>query len=128
MSGKEIAVSKRVLVVDDAVFMRHMVKSILTDLGHEVVGEAGDGEEACRMYEELNPDMVTMDLVMPNMGGLEALKKIRQRHPDAKIVVISALDQRQPLMDALKHGAADYVVKPFEKDRVIEAISRVMAH
>ncbi|MFQ5489679.1 MAG: response regulator [Phycisphaerae bacterium] len=117
----------RFLIVDDAKFMRHMIKSILTGLGHEVVGEAADGEDACRQYDELKPDVVTMDLIMPKMGGLDALKGIREKDPNAKVVVISAIDQRGPLMDALKHGAADYLVKPFEKERVEEAITRVMA-
>lgn len=119
--------STRVLVVDDATFMRHMIKNILTEMGCEVVAEAVNGEEACAKYDEIKPDLVTMDLIMPKKGGLEALKDIRENDPEAKIVVISAIDQRQPLMDALKHGAADYVVKPFEKDRVQEAISRVIA-
>lgn len=117
----------KVLVVDDAAFMRHMIKGILSGMGCEVVGEAADGQEACTKYRELKPDMVTMDLIMPKMGGLDALREIRNQDPKAKVVVISAIDQRQPLMDALKHGAADYVVKPFEKDRVEEAISRVIA-
>ncbi len=119
--------STRVLVVDDAVFMRHMIKKILTEMGLDICGEACDGEEACSLYDSLKPDMVTMDLVMPKKGGLDALKEIRAKDPDAKIIVISAIDQRQPLMDALKLGAADYVVKPFEKDRVEEAINRVIA-
>jgi two-component system chemotaxis response regulator CheY len=116
-----------VLVVDDAAFMRHMIKGILTGMGCEVIGEASDGEEACTKYASLKPDMVTMDLIMPKKGGLEALKDIRAADPGARVVVISAIDQRQPLMEALKHGAADYVVKPFEKDRVEEAINRVIA-
>lgn len=117
----------RVLVVDDAIFMRHMIKGILKGIGCEIVGEAADGVEACAKYLELKPDMVTMDLVMPNKGGLDALKEIRHQDPNAKVVVISAIDQRQPLLDALKHGAVDYVVKPFEKDRVEEAIGRVVS-
>ncbi len=117
----------RVLVVDDAAFMRHMLKGILTGMGCEIVAEASDGEDACKKYEENKPDLVTMDLIMPKKGGLEALREIREKDPKAKVVVISAIDQRQPLMEALKHGAADYVVKPFEKDRVQEAISRVIA-
>ena len=117
----------RVLVVDDAAFMRHMIKNTLTELGHEIVGEACDGDEACQKYAELHPDMVTLDLVMPGKGGLEALKEIREADPKAKVIVVSALDQRQPLMDALRLGAADYVVKPFEKDRVAKAVNRVMA-
>lgn len=119
--------STRVLIVDDAKFMRHMIKTILTDIGFEVVGEAADGLEACTMYQELTPDVVTMDLVMPNLGGIDALKQIRAADPQAKVVMISAIDQREPLMEALKLGAADYVVKPFEKARVREAMQRVMA-
>ena len=117
----------RVLVVDDAVFMRHMVKTILKGMGWEIVGEACDGVEACEKYKELKPDVVTMDVVMPNMGGIDALKTIRASDPEAKVVMISAIDQREPLMEALKLGAVDYVVKPFEKERVVEAMQRVLA-
>lgn len=117
----------RVLVVDDAKFMRHMIKSILVGMGWQVVGEAGDGNEAYEMYKELRPDVVTMDIVMPNVGGIEALKRIRDEDAAAKVVMISAIDQREPLMEALKLGAVDYVVKPFEKERVEEALHRVAA-
>lgn len=117
----------RVLVVDDAKFMRHMIKNLLSELGCEVIGEASDGEEACSKYDELSPDVVTMDVVMPNVGGIEALKRIRDKHDTAKIVMITAIDQREPLMEALKAGAVDYIVKPFEKDRVKEAMQRVLA-
>lgn len=117
--------SIRVLVVDDAKFMRHLVKGILTGMGWEVVGEACDGEEACAKYKELAPDVVTMDIVMPKRNGIEALKEIRAMDPKAKVVMISAIDQREPLMEAMKLGAVDYVVKPFEKDRVEEALQRV---
>ncbi len=116
----------RVLIVDDAAFMRHLIKGIITSLGHEVVGEAGDGVEACKMYSELHPDMVTLDLVMPNKGGLDALKDIREGDPHARVLIVSALDQRQPLMDALRLGAVDYIVKPFEKDRVEQAVKRAL--
>ena len=95
------AVATRVLVVDDAAFMRHLIKKILTDMGYEVAGEACDGEEACEKYKAIRPDLVTMDLVMPKMGGLDALKAIREEDPNAKVIVISAIDQREPLMDAL---------------------------
>ncbi|MEK6675765.1 MAG: response regulator [Planctomycetota bacterium] len=117
----------RVLIVDDAKFMRHMIKTILLGMGYEVVGEACDGEEACTKYKELKPDIVTMDVVMPKVGGIEALKAIRAGDPSAKVIMISAIDQREPLMEALKHGAVDYVVKPFEKDRVESALQRVTA-
>lgn len=117
----------RVLIVDDAKFMRHMLKTILQDLGCEVVGEACDGSEAVEQYKALSPDVVTMDIVMPNVSGIEALKEIRALDPEAKVVMISAIDQRDPLMDALKSGAIDYVVKPFEKERVEQALQRVNA-
>lgn len=117
----------RVLIVDDAKFMRHTLKGILTDMGYEVVGEAVNGQEACEKYTELKPDVVTMDIVMPELNGIDALRKIRSADPTAKVVMISAIDQREPLMEALRLGAADYVVKPFEKDRVQEALQRVIA-
>lgn len=104
-----------------------MIKNILGEIGYEVVGEAGNGDEACEMYQSLHPDVVTMDIVMPQRDGIEALKEIRKSDPAAKVVMISAIDQREPLMEALKHGAVDYVVKPFEKERVEEAMQRVMA-
>lgn len=118
--------SKKVLVVDDATFMRHVIKGILTEMGCEVVGEAKDGQEAVDQYDQLQPDVVTLDLVMPNKGGLEALRDIRAKHPSAKVIVVSAIDQRESLMEAMKLGAADYVVKPFERDRVVGAIERVL--
>jgi len=123
--SKENKVGMRVLIVDDAAFMRFMIRKILTDLGHEVVGEAEDGVVACAKYAELKPDLVTLDLIMPNKDGIETLRDIRSKDPNAKIVVISAVEQRQPLMDALRLGAVDYLTKPFEKERVAEAISRV---
>jgi two-component system chemotaxis response regulator CheY len=116
-----------VLVVDDAKFMRHMIKAILVGLGWEVVGEASDGVEAVELFNALKPDVVTLDIVMPKASGIEALKAIRTSDPNAKCVMISAIDQREPLMEALKLGAADYVVKPFEKERVEEAMQRVIA-
>jgi two-component system chemotaxis response regulator CheY len=118
-------VSMRVLIVDDAAFMRFMIKGILTGLGHEIVGEACDGEEACAKYEQLKPDFVTLDLIMPKKGGLDTLRDIRAKDPRAKVIVISAVEQRQPLMEAMKLGASDYLVKPFENDRVVEAIGRM---
>lgn len=117
--------SLRVLIVDDAAFMRFMIKNILTELGHEIVGEAGDGEEACSKYSELKPDLVTMDLIMPKKGGIDALRDIRAMDSRAKVVVISAVEQRQPLMEAMRLGATDYLTKPFEKERVAEAITRI---
>jgi two-component system chemotaxis response regulator CheY len=96
-------------------------------MGCDLAGEAAAGDDGCAKYLELKPDLVTVDLILPKKGGLDALRDIRAADPKAKVVVISAIEQRQPLMQALKLGAADYVVKPFEKDRVEEAISRVIA-
>lgn len=115
----------RILVVDDAAFMRFLIKNIIKELGHEVAGEAADGEEACAKYAELKPDLVTLDLIMPRKTGLEALRDIRAADPNARVLVMSAVEQRQPLMDALRLGASDYLVKPFEKERVAEAIARL---
>jgi two-component system chemotaxis response regulator CheY len=109
---------KRVLVVDDALFMRKMICDVATDAGWEVVGEAGDGATAVSLYQQLHPDLVTMDLVMPVMGGLEALRQIRAIDPRAKVVVVTALDQKQTLMDSIRDGAIDFIVKPFERERI----------
>ncbi|GMU81126.1 MAG: hypothetical protein AMXMBFR47_09970 [Planctomycetota bacterium] len=115
----------RVLIVDDAAFMRYMIRNILTKLGYEIAGEACNGEEACELYDRLTPDLMTLDLIMPRKTGLEALRDIRAKHPGARVIVMSAVDQRQPLMEALKLGAADYLVKPFEEDRVRDSLSRL---
>jgi len=109
---------KRLLVVDDALFMRKMISDVAADAGWEVVGEAGDGAVAVSLYERLRPDLVTMDLVMPVMGGLEALRRIRALDPGAKVIVVTALDQKQALMDSIRDGAIDFIVKPFERERV----------
>jgi two-component system chemotaxis response regulator CheY len=116
---------KRLLVVDDALFMRKMICGVAAEAGWEVVGEAGDGAEAVALYEQLRPDLVTMDLVMPVMGGLEALRQIRDRDPEAKVVVVTALDQKQALMDSIRDGAIDFIVKPFERQRVLNLLSKL---
>ena len=117
----------RVLVIDDDPGVRDYMEALVSRQGYRVFAVA-DGEQALKTLDETQPDLVTLDLVMPKKGGLEALKEIREKDPAARVVVISALDQRQPLMEALKLGAADYIVKPFEKDRVEEAINRVTAN
>jgi two-component system chemotaxis response regulator CheY len=116
---------KRLLVVDDALFMRKMICGVAADAGWEVVGEAGDGSEAVALYERLRPDLVTMDLVMPVMGGLEALRQIRARDPAAQVVVVTALDQKQALMDSIRDGAIDFIVKPFERQRVLNLLAKL---
>jgi two-component system chemotaxis response regulator CheY len=118
---------KRLLVVDDALFMRRLIGGVAAEAGWEVVGEAGDGAEGVALYEKLRPDLVTMDLVMPNMGGIEALQKIRELDPSARVVVITAVDQKQSLMDSIRHGAVDFIVKPFDRDRVIGLLNKLAA-
>jgi two-component system, chemotaxis family, chemotaxis protein CheY len=116
---------KRLLVVDDALFMRKMISGVAAEAGWEVVGEAGNGVEAVALYKQLRPDLVTMDLVMPEMGGLEALRLIRASDPEAKVVVVTALDQKQVLMDSIRDGAIDFIVKPFERQRVLNLLAKL---
>lgn len=116
---------KRLLVVDDAVFMRKMICGVAAEAGWEVVGEASNGREAVTMYGQLHPDLVTMDLVMPEMGGLEALRQIRVGDPEARVIVVTALDQKQALMDSIHAGAIDFIVKPFERQRVLNLLAKL---
>ena len=116
----------RILIVDDAQFMRHMLKKILTETGFEIAGEASNGAEAIDLYKELKPDLVTLDVVMPEVNGLEALKAIRELDPEAKVVMVSAVDQRESLLEAIRAGASDYVVKPFDGQRVASAVHRAL--
>lgn len=117
---------KRILVVDDAAFMRMMIKDILTKNGYEVIGEAADGNQAIEKYRELQPDLVTMDITMPEMDGITALKEIRKMNPDAKIIMCSAMGQQAMVIDAIQAGAKDFIVKPFQADRVLEAIRKTL--
>jgi two-component system, chemotaxis family, chemotaxis protein CheY len=117
----------RVLVVDDAAFMRKMVGDALAKGGHEVVGEAGTGQEAIDRFQELNPDLMTLDITMPEKDGLEALKEIVALDPAARVVMCSALGQESKVLEAIKSGAKDFVVKPFQPDRVLEAVSKALA-
>ena len=118
--------SNNILVVDDAAFMRMMIKDILTKNGYNVVGEAENGQQAVEKYAELNPDLVTMDITMPEMDGITALKKIKETSPEAKILMCSAMGQQAMVIDAIQAGAKDFIVKPFQADRVIEAIQKAL--
>ena len=115
----------KVLITDDAAFMRMMLKDILTKNGHEVVGEAGNGAEMLQKYEETQPDIVTLDITMPEMYGLTAIKELRKKHPDANVVMCSAMGQQSMVIDAIQSGARDFIVKPFQADRVIECLSEL---
>lgn len=118
---------KRVLIVDDALFMRTMLCDIFIAAGWQVVGEAESGEQALNDYQQLRPDLVTMDVVMPEMSGIDALKKILALDPDARIVVCSALSQKQMMMEAIQAGAKDFIVKPFQKEQVLDVAKRVLS-
>ncbi len=116
----------KVLVVDDAAFMRMIVKDILTKHGHEVVGEAVNGVEALDKYRELKPDLVTMDITMPEVDGITALKNIRAEFPDAKIIMCSAMGQQAMVIDSIQAGAKDFIVKPFQAERIKETVEKVL--
>ena len=116
----------RVLVVDDAAFMRMMVKDILTKNGYEVVGEAENGMKALEKYQELKPDLVTMDITMPEMDGISAVKEIKKVDPNAKIVMCSAMGQHAMVIEAIQAGAPDFTVKPFQDDSAVEAVRRAV--
>lgn len=116
----------RVLVVDDAIFMRKMISDILTNNGMEVVGEADTGSGAVERYMELKPDLVTMDIIMPEMNGIDAVRKIVEADSQAKIVMCSALGQQALVQDALAAGAKDFLIKPFNPSRVIEVVTKVL--
>jgi two-component system, chemotaxis family, chemotaxis protein CheY len=116
---------KRLLVVDDALFMRKMIRDVAIEAGWEVAGEARNGLEAVELYDRLRPDLVTMDVVMPEMSGLEALRKIRAVDPDAQVVMVTALDQKQTLMESIRDGAIDFIVKPFDRGRIVSLLAKV---
>ncbi|HHW08084.1 MAG TPA: response regulator [Clostridia bacterium] len=117
---------KRVLIVDDAAFMRMMIKDILTKNGYEVAGEAENGLVAVNMYKELKPDLVTMDITMPEMDGITAVKMIKKIDPSAKIIMCSAMGQQMMVMEAIQAGARDFIVKPFQQERVIQAVKKAI--
>ncbi|WLR52348.1 response regulator [Bacillus tianshenii] len=118
--------SGRILIVDDAAFMRMMIKDILSKNGFEVVDEAADGAQAVEKYKEHNPDLVTMDITMPEMDGITSLKEIKKINPEAKIIMCSAMGQQAMVIDAIQAGAKDFIVKPFQADRVLEAIKKTL--
>ena len=116
----------RVLIADDASFMRQMIREIIEPEGYEVVGEATNGIEAVEQFEQLNPDIVTMDIVMPKRSGIDAVKGILAKHPDAKVVMCSALGQETLVMEALQAGARDFIVKPFKPDSMISTLAKIL--
>ena len=115
-----------VLVVDDAMFMRTVLKKMLIEEGFEVVGEGSNGDEAIKLAGELQPDVVTLDITMPERDGISAIPDVLKVSPKSKIVMCSAMGQQAMVVDAIKNGAKDFIVKPFEKTRVVQAINNVM--
>lgn len=118
--------SRTVLICDDALFMRTMLAEIMEQAGFEVAGQAATGAEAVDLYRTLRPDLVTMDIIMPDMGGIEAVKSIIREFPEANIVMCSAMGQQALVIEAIQAGARDFVVKPFQPARVLEAVQRVL--
>jgi two-component system chemotaxis response regulator CheY len=116
----------RVLIVDDAAFMRKMLGDVLAKGGHEVIGEGANGAEAITQYQALRPDIMTLDITMPEKDGLAALREILTLEPAAKVVMCSALGQESKVLEAIKSGAKDFVVKPFQPDRVLDAIGKAL--
>jgi len=117
---------KTVLICDDAAFMRMMLKDILVKGGYEVIGEAVNGADGVEKYNSLKPDLVTMDITMPEVDGISALRAIRQCNPSAKVIMCSAMGQQAMVVEAIQAGAKDFIVKPFQKERVLESIRKVI--
>ena len=118
--------AKKILLVDDAAFMRKMIKDTLSKNGYTDLYEAVDGADAVEKFSEINPDLVIMDITMPNMDGLEALKAIRGKNKDANVVMCSAMGQESMVMDAVRSGAKDFIVKPFKADRVLKTVNSIL--
>ena len=116
----------KVMICDDAAFMRMMIKDILTKNGYNIVGEAENGAKAVEKYAELKPDLVLMDITMPDMDGIQALKKIKEIDPNANIIMCSAMGQQAMVIEAIQSGAKDFIVKPFQAERVLEAVKKVV--
>ncbi|MDD4364302.1 MAG: response regulator [Synergistales bacterium] len=116
----------KVLIVDDAAFMRMMLKDILLKNGFEVIGEAENGKTGVQLFQELSPDLVTMDITMPEMDGISAVKEIKKLDGTARIVMVSAMGQQSMVIEAIQAGAADFIVKPFQPDRVLESLRKAL--
>lgn len=118
--------AKNILICDDAAFMRMMIKDILTKNGYNVAGEAENGQKAVEKYKELSPDLVLMDITMPEMDGIQALKEIKKLDGNALIIMCSAMGQQAMVIESIQAGAKDFIVKPFQAERVIEAVKKVV--
>ena len=117
----------RVLIVDDALFMRNMLSKILSEAGHEVVGQAADGVEAVQQFTALRPDVVTLDITMPEKDGITALKEIVDADPGARVIMCSALGQESKVLESIQSGAKNFIVKPFKAEKVVSAVDQALA-
>ncbi|MCX2739131.1 response regulator [Pontibacter anaerobius] len=118
---------KRILIVDDSFYMRTMLKNMLTDAGYEIVGEAPNGQTALELARETKPDLITLDVILPDNTGLEVLKGIRAEQPEQKVIIVSAVGQEVIVNEAMENGAKSYIVKPFSEENVLEVVSKVLA-
>lgn len=118
----------KILIADDALFMRITLKNILTQAGYEVVGEAFNGQEAIELYQALKPDLTILDITMPEVGGIEALREIRKINPEANVFMCTSMGQRNMVIEAIQAGAKDFIVKPFQPERVLEAVVKYGLH
>jgi two-component system chemotaxis response regulator CheY len=118
--------AKRLLIVDDALIMRKRIRNIADKAGWEIAGEAANGEEAVALYERERPDLVTLDIIMPKMDGVAALKRIRAADPAARVIMVSAVDQRAKLTECISEGALDFIVKPFDADRLLKTFGKYL--
>ena len=116
-----------ILIADDAAFMRNMLREIIEDMDWTVVAEAADGREAITLYQENQPDLVLLDITMPKLDGTQALKAILAENPEAQVVMITALGQKDQVLEAIKSGARDFIIKPFDHDRVTETLDRILS-
>lgn len=115
-----------IMIIDDSRILRRILTATLTDAGHKVIADAGNGKEALMLLEKVTPDLITLDITMPVMDGLEALPKIKEKCPNVKVIMVSAAGQKNKVMEALKLGASDFLQKPFENDKVIEIVDKIL--
>jgi two-component system, chemotaxis family, chemotaxis protein CheY len=123
---KNIIMKKRILIVDDSFYMRTMLKNMLTDAGYDVVGEAPTGQTAIQLAKETTPDLITLDVILPDNTGLDVLKEIKKDQPDMKVIIVSAVGQEVIVSEAIENGALAYIVKPFSEDKVLDIVSKAL--
>ncbi|MBP9560010.1 MAG: response regulator [Synergistaceae bacterium] len=118
----------KILIADDSAYMRSILKDLLLRNGYDVIGEAENGKEVLGLYRKLKPDVVAMDIMMPEMSGIQALKEIKENYPEARVVMSAAMGQQHLVVEAIRAGAADFFIKPVQAERVVEAIDKALQH